>query len=259
MNSVQIAGTVQKIRPFNAHHVLVHMSSGANRITLALPDEHDITLLPGENVRVHGWLEDVPYDESFSSFMQRAGRQDLLDKYEELAAIKEVAIQRALTVITPSTTQNIEVPEDNLDPDNTVRIEGVVVRTWAYSRNLYVRLAVYDEHAIAINGDARNGLPRRKARYITVQFTNGVVDGRELRLGKAGGDFAPALICRDSRIRISGKLKGRIYIETMREWLSRAKQTEVTSTLPNSDTLLDDVRARYGQVVIEANRILQFG
>jgi hypothetical protein len=159
----------------NSHHVLVHLASGENRITLALPEEHDITLLFGENVRVQGWLEDVPYEESFTSFLQRAGRPDLLEKYTELAAIREVTIQRALTVITPTKTQNIEDPAEIIDPDNNVRIEGVVVRTWAYSRNLYARLAVYDVHAPAVHEDDRNGLPRRRARYVTIQFTNGMV------------------------------------------------------------------------------------
>jgi hypothetical protein len=41
--------------------------------------------------------------------------------------------------------------------------------------------------------------------------------------------------------------------------MSRAKCTEVTSTLPNVDMLLEDVKARYGQIVIEATRLIQFG
>jgi len=88
LNSVVIIGKIQKIRPFNAHHVLVHMASGSNRITLALPEEHDITLLVGEKVNVQGWLEDVPYEESFAAFLQRAGRSSLIEKYAELAPLR---------------------------------------------------------------------------------------------------------------------------------------------------------------------------
>ena len=262
MNSVAIAGTIQKIRPFNAHHVLVHMASGSNRITLALPEEQDITLLVGEKVNVQGWLEDVPYEESFAAFLQRAGRSSLLEQYSELAPLRDRTIQRALTVVTPTATQNIPDIAGGIqeDPENAVRLEGIVVRAWAYSRNLYVRLAVYDEHAATLEGDGNAGLPRRQARYVTVQFTDGEVDGRALRLGKSGGsDLQPGVICRDDRIRISGRLKGRVYVETMREWMSRAKCTDVTSTLPNVDTLLDSVKARYGQVVIEATKLIQFG
>ncbi len=262
LNSVVIVGTVQKIRPFNARHVLVHMASGSNRIALALPEEQDITLLVGEQVSVQGWLEDVPYEESFAAFLQRAGRSDLFEKYAELAPLKDRTIQRALTVVTPAATRNIPATPGGAeeDPENAVRLEGIVVRVWAYSRNLYVRLAVYDEHAATLEGDGNAGLPRRQARYVTVQFTDGEVDGRALRLGKSGGhDLQPGMIRRDDRIRISGRLKGRVYVETMREWISRAKCTEVTSALPNADTLLEGVKARYGQVVIEATKLIQFG
>jgi hypothetical protein len=259
MNTVQIAGTVQKIRPFNTHHVLVHMASGANHITLTLPEDHDITLFAGEMVRVQGWLEDVPYDESFAAFIQRAGRSDLLEKYPELSAIRDVTIQRALTVITPAATQNIEDPAALDDPDNSVRLEGCIVSSWIYSRNLYVRLVVYDEHAPVIAGDGRSGLPRRKAHYVTIQFRNGMVDGRTIKLGSEECDVTPAVLHRDDRIRISGQIKGRVYVETMRKWLTRAKRADVSSTLPNCDMLLDDVKARYGQIVIEATRLIQFG
>jgi hypothetical protein len=262
MNSVAIAGTIQKIRPFNAHHVLIHMASGSNRITLALPEEQDITLMVGEKVNVQGWLEDVPYEESFAAFLERAGRSNLIEQYVELTSLRDRTIQRALTVVTPTKTQNLlnidSSTEEN--PENVVRLEGLVVRTWAYSRNLYVRLAVYDEHSANIGGDGNAGLPRRQARYVTVQFTDGSVDGRALRLGKSGrGDLQPGVIRRDDRIRVSGRLKGRVYVETMREWMSRAKCTDVTSALPNVDTLLDGVKARYGQVVIEATKLIQFG
>jgi len=259
MNTVQIAGIVQKIRPFSTRHVLVHLASGANHITLTLPENHDITLFAGEMVRVQGWLEDVPYDESFAAFTQRAGRSDLLEKYSELGAIRDAAIQRSLTVITPATTQSIEDPAELADPDNAVRLEGCIVSSWAYSRNLYVRLVIYDEHAPVIDGDSRGGLPRRQAHYVTIQFKDGMVDGRTIQLGKEGGDVMPGVLHRDDRIRISGQLKGRVYVETMRNWLTRAKRADVAANLPNCDMLLDDVKARYGQIVIEATRLIQFG
>jgi hypothetical protein len=238
------------------------MACGSNRITLALPEEQDITLLVGEKVNVQGWLEDVPYEESFAAFLQRAGRSNLIEQYVELAPLKDRTIQRALTVVTPTATRNISDIDGSTeeDPENAVRLEGLVVCTWAYSRNLYARLAVYDEHATILEGDGNAGLPRRQARYVTVQFSDGEVDGRALRLGNSGGsDLQPGVIRRDDRIRISGRLKGRIYVETMRKWMSQAKCTEVTSTLPNVDMLLEGVKARYGQVVIEATRLIQFG
>lgn len=261
LNTVTIAGTVQKIRPFNARHVLVHLDSGANRITLALPESHDITLLVGEKVTVTGWLEDVPYDESFAAFLQRAGRERLFEQYPELVPLKNRTIQRAITVVSPAKTQNIPGSEEpEADPDNVVRLEGIVARTWIYSKNLYARLAIYDEHAPQLAGEGRGGLPRRQARYITVQFTNSQVDGRPLTLGNSNrSNLQPGILRRDDRIRISGRLKGRVYVETLREWLSRAKCTEVTANLQNADMLLDDVKARYGQIVIEATRLIQFG
>jgi hypothetical protein len=262
MNTVTIAGIVQRIRPFNAHHVLVHMASGENRVTIALPEEHDITMMVGERITVHGWLEDVPYDESFSAFLQRAGKSDLLEKYTELAGIRDQTIQRVLTVVTPETTQSEPVGDDVSvdDPDNAVRIEGIIVRAWAYSNNLYARLAIYDKHADSLAEDGNNGLPKRQARYVTVQFTDSRVDGRQLKIGgKASMDVIPGVIHRNDRVRISGSMKGRVYVESMRDWLGRAKRTDITSQLPNADMLLDGVKARYGQVVIEATRLIQFG
>jgi hypothetical protein len=259
MNIVSFTGTVLKIRPFNSHHVLVHLraSTGA-RITLALPESHDISLLVGETVTVQGWLEDVPYDESFAAFLQRAGQEKLLEQYPELAAIRNKTIQRSITVISPINTQG-RLVDEGADQENFVRLEGLVVRTWVYSDNIYARLAFYDEHAVCLPGGSE-GLPRRQARYATVQFTDCKVDGRELKIGKQkSGDVRPGVICRDDRIRISGRLKDRTYAESMHDWVERARCEELFTLLPNAERLLNDVRARYGQVVIEATRLIQFG
>ncbi len=259
MNLVSFTGTVLKIRPFNSHHVLVHLrASAGERVTLALPESHDISLLVGETVTVQGWLEDVPYDESFAAFLQRAGQEKLLEQYPELAAISNKTIQRSITVVSPLSTQS-KLFDEEADQENFVRLEGLVVRTWVYSVNLYARVAFYDEHAACLSANDE-GLPRRQARYATVQFTECKVDGRELRVGRQrSGDVRPGVICRDDRIRISGRLKDRTYVESMHDWVERAKCEELFTSLPNADRLLNDVRARYGQVVIEANRLIQFG
>jgi hypothetical protein len=59
------------------------------------------------------------------------------------------------------------------------------------------------------------------------------------------------------RLRVSGRLATRVYVETLREWLNQAKLAEFIQSFENPD-LLGSVRARYGQVVVEAGRLIVF-
>lgn len=244
LNSATINGTVQKIRPFGHGTIMIHLDKP--RAAVALPeDSQEFSLAAGDSLAVTGWLKDVPFEEGLANFLARAGRLDLLDKYPSLAAIKNKTVSRSLTAIIPDGEFAVEQDEQD-DPDNYVRIEGVVARSWVYSRHAYARLAVYDRYEKDLTETGEDGkLPRRKAHYVTVQFTDGMADGRKVNLKPK------------SRIRVGGRLTTRVYVETLREWMRNARLVGLIQDF-EAQELLNDVKARYGQLVVEANRIIVF-
>jgi hypothetical protein len=244
LNNATVNGVVQKVRPFGHGTIMIHLDKP--RAAIALPEgSEEVSLAAGDNLAVTGWLKDVPFEEGLSNFLARAGRLDLLEKYPSLAAIKNKTVARSLTAIIPDGAFAVEEDEQD-DPNNYVRVEGVVVRAWVYSRHTYTRLAVYDRYEKDLDQAGDDGkLPRRKAHYVTVQFTDGMVDGRKVALKPK------------TRLRVSGRLATRVYVETLREWLNQAKLAEFIQSFENPD-LLGSVRARYGQVVVEAGRLIVF-
>ncbi len=251
LNSATINGVVQKVRPFGHDGtIMVHLERP--RAAIALPgssrmsSDGDFSLAAGDALSATGWLKDMRFEEGLGSFLARAERLDLLEKYPGLAAIKNKTVARSLTALIPESEFAVEADEQD-DPDNYVRVEGLVARSWTYSRHAYARLAVYDryEKDLAETQSQDGKLPRRKAHYVTVQFTDGEVDGRKVSL-------KPKM-----RLRVSGRLTTRVYSETLREWLNRAKLAEFIQSFENPD-LLGSVRARYGQVVVEARGLIVF-
>lgn len=250
LNSATVNGVVQKVRPFGHDGtIMVHLERP--RAAIALPDNGamsgngDFSLAAGDALSATGWLKDMRFEEGLTSFLARAERLDLLEKYPSLAAIKNKTVARSLTALVPDGAFAVEADEQD-DPDNYVRLEGLVVRSWVYSRHAYARLAVYDRYEKDLTEAGQDGkLPRRRAHYVTVQFTDGVVDGRKVAL-------KPRM-----RLRVSGRLATRVYVETLREWLNQAKLAEFIQSFENPD-LLGSVRARYGQVVVEAGRLIVF-
>lgn len=250
LNSASINGVVHKVRPFGHDGtIMVHLERP--RAAVALPGSdamsiaNDYSLAAGDALSATGWLKDMAFEEGLSSFLARADRLDLLEKYPSLAAIKNKTVARSLTAIIPDGEFAVEADEQD-DPDNYVRLEGLVVRSWVYSRHAYARLAVYDRYEKDLSVASVDGkLPRRKAHYVTVQFTDGMVDGRAITL-------KPRM-----RMRVSGRLTTRVYVETLREWLNQARQAEFIQSFENPD-VLGSVRARYGQVVVEATRLIVF-
>ncbi len=248
LNSVALQGaTIEKIRPFATSQILIHLKQPKAAISLNSDSKmlDQISLVAGDRVQVHGYFRDCSYTESFESFLARAGHLSLLEKYPSLAALKKSTVRRSLTVIIPDGTIAVE-PEQGDDPDNFARLEGIVAKTWVYSTHVYARLAVYDQHEAQSAGsiqDESEALPRRKAHYVTVQFTDGLADGRPVSL-------KPKM-----RVRINGSVLTRVYSESLREWLRYAKKTDFIHNFENPE-LLDQVRARYGQVVLEVRKMI---
>jgi len=248
LNSATVNGTVHKIRPFG-HDGTIMLHLDNPRAAVALPENsasaENVSLVAGDTLAVTGWLKDMPFEEGLSSFLGRAGRLDLLEKYPALAAIKNKTVARNLTAIIPDGEFAVEAEEQD-EPNNYVRLEGLVVRTWVYSRHTYARLAVYDRYEKNLAEASQDGqLPRRKAHYITIQFTDGAVDGRKVALKPK------------TRLRVSGRLATRVYIESLREWLNQAKLAEFIKSFENPELVGND-KARYGQVVVEAGRLIVF-
>lgn len=249
INSATVNGIVKKIHPFGRDGtIMVHLEKP--RVAIALPDTGaasggDFSLVAGDALSVTGWLKDMRFEEGLTSFLARAGRLDLLEKYASLSDIKNKMVARSLTAIIPDSAFAVEADEQD-DPNNYVRLDGLVVRTWIYSRNVYARLAVYDRYEKNLDEMGQDGkLPRRQAHYVTVQFTNGEVQGRKIHLS------------RGNRLRVSGHLVTRVYIETLRDWLHQAKLAEFIQSFEDPD-LLNNVRARYGQTVVQARGVIVF-
>lgn len=247
LNSVSVQSEVRQIRPFATSLILIHLNQP--RASVALDSEsnllEDVSLAAGDGLAVSGWLKDVAYDEGLENFLARAGHLHLLEEYPSLAALRKKTCRRSMTAIIPDGSIDV-VPEETEDVNNLARIEGVVVRIWGYSTHKFVRLAVYDRHEKDLDEQQPEGeLPRRKAHYVTVQFTDGLVDGRKIHLKPK------------NRVRVSGRLTVRGHVETLREWLRHAKLADFIHTFENPD-LLDQVKARYGHIAVEACKIIVF-
>lgn len=94
----------------------------------------------------------------------------------------------------------------------------MVVKSWQRNTTLYARLAIYDRHCEtrADQSEARrNGLPRRRAHYVTIRLPDGkTVDGREVTLN------------RSDKVRLSGFIDDVPYQQLLHNFLTRTRQIE---------------------------------
>ena len=210
------------------------------RFPLGLVGDREVSLCKGDWLRLTGYLEDLPRDESLRDFLLKAGKSALLDEQPELQALDGRA-RRSLTCVVPETLQPAFVQERF----NAVRVEGVVAKAWEYDSHRFARLAVYDRHSTVTTRPGKNGQPRRIPHYITVQFSDGEVNGRLVSLKTK------------ERCRISGFLVDRPYSEELRTFLLDAHQAEVLARIPNSDDVAG-IRVRRSSACVVAQTLIQF-
>lgn len=129
---------------------------------------------------------------------------------------------------------------------NRVEIEGIVTRIWGHRLDILARLAVYDRQTEIIDPEGgSNGLPKRRAHYVTVLFEGGKIKN------------TPVTLKRKDRIRVTGYLRDQPYFETLRKFLLKAQQVELLAELPNSDKLAELSVSRVATYIV-ADSLIQF-
>ncbi len=257
LNWATVNGEILRIRPWQDNLVLFYLretSSASDEalLTLALPNGQvngqDISAMVGDQIRVTGWLQDWSYTESLAQFLSRSRRPNL-QKELNLPCMN---IQRALTCIIPEESGQLgddeDIPEDART--NFARVEGSIARTWEYGGHKYCRVVIFDPHTQLSNDG------KRQPHYLSIQFTNGMVNGRAIQVSSKPG--TKNALCPRSRVRVSGRLIHRNYFENLRDFLNDAKRMDLLSTLPDPDRLIADVRVRYVQVMLEARNLMLF-
>jgi hypothetical protein len=218
--------------------------STIHRATLRFPlgqvGGREVSLCKGDWLRLNGYLEDLPREETLRDFLLKAEKLALLDEQPALQAL-EARARRSLTCVIPEKVE----PAFAQELCNAVRIEGVVAKVWEYDGHRFARLAVYDRHSTVTTRPGKNGHPRRIPHYITVQFSDGEVNGRTVAL-KA-----------KERCRISGALVDRPYSENLRSFLLDTHQAEVLAQIPNSDDVAE-LRIRRSSACVIAQTMIQF-
>ena len=90
---------------------------------------------------------------------------------------------------------------------NQILLEGIVVNTWKYGSDLFARLASYRDPGQPIK---RIDETRDEPDYINVRFTNAAHQGTPFHKG--------------SLLRVEGLLQSREYMESLEEFLQKARK-----------------------------------
>jgi len=124
---------------------------------------------------------------------------------------------------------------------NQVDVEGIVTKVWDRDRDVFARLAVYDEQAEVLEQANGKQLPRRQAHYVTLQF-----------LGGKTGDGTPVSLSEKDHVRVSGYLRDAAYSESLREFLRKAR---LIKRIEDGD---DDVRVGRVATYVVAKTLIRF-
>jgi len=98
---------------------------------------------------------------------------------------------------------------------NELNIEGIVVYSYAYNKDLIVRIACYRDSNRPAKPAYEEG--KEKPDYVNVRFLGGVTKN--------------LLFPDDMHIRVKGYLQSREYNETLLEFLTKAKKNPITSQM----------------------------
>ncbi len=195
-----------------------------------------VSLQPGMNIRVSGYLADSPYIETLAEFLRDARKNGLLSRLND--KFQEVHLERVGTRLDALELEFL-APDHAYHPAD-VQLQGIVTRLWESGVHLMARLAVYDPYTQVISGDGKRGLPRRKPHYISVRFRGGKVGNQSITLKKG------------VRIRLNGRLQIRFYRETLREVLVRSGNATLVGDLEGIVDP-DEVSAVRDSVLVEAH------
>lgn len=232
------------------------------RVTIKFPkgkiDGEDISLMAGDTLLIHGWISDGPYTETLVNFLTRAKKETAFETCPELKSLEAVEVKRAMTFVIPERLEVVPPEDVELAQDiNQVRVEGIVSRVWEHKGSKYLRLAVYDKYAVAQNETAKYGRPRRTPHYVTVQFVNGMVDGRPVTLLGKDSQQKGGGIKVGERIRITGRIGESFYKESLRTFLLSAKQAAAIGTFSNP-SVVDEAWSSYSETCVIADKLIAY-
>jgi hypothetical protein len=180
---------------------------------------------------VTGYLSHTEFDETIRRFLEAADKPEFLDCVppEDLAGWQAIAFKRVNTMFNVETLELLDGTKPESSGINRIVLEGVLAQQWTHAEDVYLRLAVYDQHT-AVTGEAGNfGRPRRRPHYITALLPGGkTTGGREVQVHVK------------DRLRITGELHDRGYRRSLHELLlatGSSSFTDLLQRLPNADNL----------------------
>jgi len=250
LNSVRVSGNVRRIWP-SGDDILLRLAAGDEdapttpRLTVLIPggcvNGEPVTLMKEDWISVTGHLVEAPYTETGRQFAERSRKESLL---QDVPGLSNVSTERMATYIVVETLEYCGKPAAPVL--NEAKVEGIVSSVTQVENQIYVRLAIYDEHTSVRDGKTgKDGRPWRKAHYISVHFVDGRVNGRTISLKEK------------DRVRVSGQLSERRYSETLAAFLMRAKQIGLLSKAINADDVRV-VRTPRTSTYVQASAMLQF-
>jgi len=246
INSATLAGVVQKLWGHNGdvfarlrvsrRGQLVETDDAQSslinlRFANGMVGEKDLSLQPGDVVRVTGYLSHSEFDETIRNFLEAARKPDFLENVpkEDLAAWQAITFKRVNTMFNVETLDLLDSKKPGVGVINRVILEGPIAKQWTHSEDVYLRLAVYDQHTRVTKEKGNYGRPRRLPHYLTI-----VLPG-----GKTTGGRGVVANVKD-RLRVTGELHDHGYRRTLHEMLlgtGSSAVTDLLQRLPNADEL----------------------
>jgi hypothetical protein len=212
-----------------------------------------ITLMPEDKLKIQGWICDEPYMETMQEFISRSKYPLGLDSGFIPAPSQDVCLKRSINAVIP---EEYEVIPADLTL-NQVKIEGIVARVWEHKAHKFVRLAVYHERAITTLEKGNGGRFRRIPHYVTIQFTDGQVEGRSIQIlpQRKSGDEAG--IAKGDRLAVSGSLAESYYSESLQSFLLGAKRIDILEAMPDASQA-STIWSSYSQTVVLAEKLIRY-
>jgi hypothetical protein len=246
MNSATLAGVVQKLWGHNGdvfarlrvsrRSQLVEMEDARSslinlRFTNGMVGDQDLSMQPGDVVRVTSYLSHSEFDETIRNFLEAARKPDFLDNVprEDLPAWQAIAFKRVNTMFNVETLELLDSQKQEGGVINRVVLEGPIARQWTHSEDIYLRLAVYDSHTRVTKEKGNYGRPRRLPHYLTILLPGGKT---------TGGRQVVANV--KDRLRVTGELQDHGYRRTLHEMLLATGSSavmELLQRLPNAGDL----------------------
>ncbi len=277
MNSVFAQGVVQRLWGRGGDvfaRLRVPTGGGESEnftfITARFPDgrvaETPVTLSPGIEIKLGGFLTQTKFSESILKVLDAAGEREFLanipaedkDAWLRINFLRRNAMLNVLAaewvgaeLRLGATDRFDEFP--HADELSGVSIEGVIASTWEYAYDggvhLFARLACYDAHTPKVKGkEDRFGRPRRKPHYVTIKLDNGKVDGFPVKLTKK------------MRVRVLGTLEDQAGRTSLREQLldtGKGEIIELMARVPNADRL-SEIVSQQSSIHVKAKSLIVY-